>query len=331
MESVTGIKKFIRSKTFTLLILFVALVILFTILSGGSYLSVNNMTSILNGMVLVTFLTIGEAFLLIMGNLDLSAGYVGTMSAYIFCISITNWGFPWWGGLIMGVATGAICGLLNALMVCELNFQSFIATLAMSSIAQGLTYVISGGAAVPLQNNVWAFVGTKTIGGIVPVSVIIALLFLLVYGILLAKTKFGRTIYLCGGNPTAARLCGLNPKKYLYGMFINCGALASVAGIMFAARQKNITVNGISQNQFGGVTAAILGGISFGGGSGNMLGCFFGLCILNGFETGMTVLGANPYLKNVFNGALLIVALLFDVVSNKRAAKKQLAKTMQSN
>ena len=76
MESVTGIKKFIRSKTFTLLILFVALLILFTILSGGSYLSVNNMTSILNGMVLVTFLTIGEAFLLIMGNLDLSAGYV---------------------------------------------------------------------------------------------------------------------------------------------------------------------------------------------------------------------------------------------------------------
>lgn len=327
MESTSGMKKFVKSKTFTLLLLFIIMVALFTVLSKGQYLKVNNMKSILNGMVLVAFLAIGEAFLLILGYLDLSVGYLGTLAAFACCLSIANWNLPWWLALILALALGAFGGFLNACMVCKLKFQAFIATLAMSSVCQGLTYVVSGGLACPLRAKPLTFLGTKNIGGVVPVGVILAVLFLVVYGVILAKSKFGRSIYLCGGNPAAARLCGLNPQKYVYGMFINCGALSAVAGVMYAARQKSIMVGGISNNQFTGVTAAILGGISFGGGSGNMFGCFLGLCLLNGFDVGMTVLGVSSYVKTVFSGLLLIAALLFDNFSVKRRQKKQLKAT----
>ncbi|MBR4743048.1 MAG: hypothetical protein IK082_02510, partial [Oscillospiraceae bacterium] len=187
-------KKFTRSKTFTLLLLFVFMILLFTALSGGRYLSAKNMKSILNGMVLVAFLAIGEAFLLILGYLDLSVGYLGTLSAFVCCMAIAHLNIPWWLALIMAIVCGGLGGFLNACMVCKLNFQAFIATLAMSSICQGLTYIINGGRACQLKSNEIIFLGSGTIGGFLPVGIVVALVFLIVYGVLLAKTKFGRSI-----------------------------------------------------------------------------------------------------------------------------------------
>ena len=129
---------------------------------------------------------------------------------------------------------------------------------------------------------------------------------------------------MCGCNREAARLAGLKPKKICYILFINMGFLASLSGIILAARMKSATVTGISGNQFSGITAAILGGISFGGGSGGMLGAFFGLLLLNCFNNGMTVMGVNPYWQTVASGALLLIALMFDFISMVRKEKKLL-------
>ena len=322
-----SIRKFTRSKTFTLLLLFIFMVVLFTAVSAGRYLTAKNMKAILNGMVLVAFLAIGEAFLLILGYLDLSVGYLGTLAAFVCCMTLANWNIPWWLALILALCTGGLGGFLNSMMVTKLKFQAFIATLAMSSICQGLTYIINGGRACPLKSKEIIFLGSGTIGGFLPFGIVVALVFLIVYGVILAKTKFGRSIYLCGGNAQAARLAGLHPQKYVVAMFINCGCLASISGLMYAARQKSIMVGGIANNQFTGITAAILGGISFGGGSGNMFGCFLGLCILNGFDVGMTVLGVASYVKTIFSGLLLIAALLFDNFTSARAKRAQLAAT----
>jgi ribose/xylose/arabinose/galactoside ABC-type transport system permease subunit len=230
-------------------------------------------------MVIVSFLTIGEGMLIIYGNIDLSSGAVGTLAAVILGSSLTNLGLPWYLSLLSGFAVGVVFGLINATLIVKFRFQPFIATLAMAGVAEGLTYVFGNAAAVDVKDPVLTFIGTHRFAdGLIPFSVIISLALLLGYGLLMSKTEFGRSVYMCGCNREAARLAGLKPKKICYILFINAGVLASLSGIILAARMKSATVTGISGSQFSGITAAILGGISFGGGSAACSARFSACC-----------------------------------------------------
>jgi ribose/xylose/arabinose/galactoside ABC-type transport system permease subunit len=178
-----------------------------------------------------------------------------------------------------------------------------------------------GGKTVNIKDPAIVWIGTGKIADFLPVTIIIALVAILIYGIVLAKTKFGRSIYLCGGNRQAARLAGLNPRRLSYLLFANSGMLGALAGILYAGRLKVGNLTGTNTYAFPAITAAILGGISFGGGSGGMLGCFIGLLIINGFNNGLTVLGVTPYWQSVASGLLLLLALTFDYISTKNAKK----------
>ncbi len=329
MKRAADLRRFVQSKAFTLVVMLAVLIMIFTVATGGTYLKIGNIKTILNAIVIVTFLAIGEGYLIIYGNIDLSLGTVGTLCGCVMGVVMTNWGMPWYLGFLGAFLTGILCGFLNAVMVNQLNFQPFIATLAMKSIAESLAYVVTRGIRIPLENDVVSFIGTKKIlGGLLPVNVFIALLFILVYGIILSRSKFGRTVYLCGGNKKAAKLTGINPKKTSYILFMNAGFLAALASTIYASRLKNATPTGISSQQFSGITAAILGGIAFGGGSGGMFGCFLGLLVLNAFNNGMTCIGVNTYVQTIFSGLLLIAALMLDYVSQSSQARQIMRASM---
>jgi ribose/xylose/arabinose/galactoside ABC-type transport system permease subunit len=322
MEKTSKLQNFMRSKLATLIGLLVVMIIVFTVLSKGTFLNPINVKNILNMMVLYMLFAVGEGLLIISGELDLSPGYIGTMCGVFVAFLLANTAIPSIIVLLMALALGGIIGLINAVLINGLGFQSFIATLATGSfIARGITYIIANGKTVQIKDPLVLFIGTEKIGNFFPVALIISLLVILVYGIILAKTQFGRGIYLCGGNRQAARLAGLNPKKLSYVLFINSGVIGALAGILLAGRLKSGNMNGTNTYAFPAITAAILGGISFGGGSGGMLGCFIGLLIINGFTNGLTVMQVNPYLKDVFSGLLLMLALTFDYFT-ARSAKK---------
>ncbi len=325
MKNSYRLKSFFKSKAFTMLLLTIAVIVFFTIFTGGIFIKPLNIRNILNAMVIVSFLTIGEGMLIIYGNIDLSSGAVGTLSSVILGCALTNLGLPWYISLLAAFAVGAAFGILNATLIVKFRFQGFIATLAMASVAEGLTYVFGNAAAVEVKDPVLTFIGTyRFADGLIPISVIIALALFLIYGLIMSKTEFGRSVYMCGCNREAARLAGLKPEKICYILFVNMGILASLSGIILAARMKSATVTGISASQFAGITAAILGGISFGGGSGGMLGAFFGLLLLNCFNNGMTVMNVNPYWQTVASGALLLIALMLDFISMMRKERKLL-------
>ena len=322
MNKSHGLNRMLKRKEFSLLIVLILVMIFFGIMTHGKFFKPLNIRNILNAMVIVAFLTIGEGMLIIYGNIDLSAGTVGTLSAIVMAHGVTTFGLPWWIAVIMAVCMGLITGFINATLITRLHFQPFIATLAMKSICEGLADVFGNASAVKIENKALSWIGNyKFANNIIPVAVIIALLFMLVYGIILAKTKFGRKIYLCGGNRQAAFLAGISPVKMCYVLFMNMGALAALAGCMLAARVSSATVTGVNSNQFSGVTAAILGGISFGGGSGGMAGAFIGLLLLNCFNNGMTLIGLDPYWQTVASGALLLLALIIDYYNTRGKAR----------
>jgi len=312
------LKKFISPKVITLLIFLIVIVLFFGIgakaFGKGSFFTLSNLRTIFSTMVIVALLTVGAGCLIISGAIDLSAGYVGTFCGVILAVFVTNVGLPWLPALILTILLGMVFGLFNAVLVNEFGFQPFIATLATGSLAQGFTLIACNAKAIPINDSVLVWLGAGRIGEVVPVAVILAIAAFFIYGVILAKTKFGRSVYLVGGNANAAKLTGLNPKRISYILFMNGAGLAALAGSLLSARLKSGSINGIIQSNFAGITAAIIGGISFGGGSGGMGGAFLGLLIINCFNNGMTVMGISPNWQTVSSGMLLILALAFDFI-----------------
>ena len=317
------IDRFTKSNLFPLIVLLVIIIIFFQFASPKfAYLKVANIRNILSTMVLYTLLSIAVGLLIIFGEIDLSPGYTGAVPGVILAQMLSVGAAPWYVVLIICLLTGVAFGLLNAVLVNELKIQSFIATLATGSfVAAGLTYIVTNSKTVFFEDATIKSIFTGRIGDVLPITVIIAALAIIIYGIILAKTKFGRSIYLSGGNRAAARLAGINPKKISYILFINSGFLGAVCGIVFTGRMMAGNLIGPANYTFPAITAAILGGFSFGGGSGNMLGCFLGLAIMNGFNNGLIVLGVSNFWQNSASGAILLLALTVDYFTTKRARR----------
>jgi len=313
----------LKSKTISLIILLVIMIVVFEIVSGGGVLKPLNIRNILQSITIVSLLTIGAGTLMISGEIDLSLGGIGTLCA-VLAAQFLNMGLPWPVAFIVPIIIGGLVGMFNAFLVNELHFQSFIATLATASITQGAGFLISGGMGITINNPVFRFLGTQRIADFVPWSLLISLAALIIYGYILHRTRFGRGVYLIGGNPKAARLAGIRPKRISYTLFINAGALAALAGILLASRLLVANTVGITSSQFAGLTAAILGGISFGGGTGGMGGAFIGILILNCFNNGMAVVNVPPYWQTVASGALLLVALTVDFMNIRRRNRIEL-------
>jgi ribose/xylose/arabinose/galactoside ABC-type transport system permease subunit len=287
---------------------------------GMLFLSANIMV-ILNAMVLASFVVTGVGLLLIFGGIDLSTGAVGSFTAVLMATLIVKVHLPWWLASLACISTGALCGFVNAIFINEMNFQPFIATLAMSQIATGFMYIVGKGTPVSISDPVIQWIGRSKIFGAAPFNNILALICLLIYGFILSKTEFGRKIYLCGGNRTAARLAGINVKKMSYIMFTNCGMLAGFAAFVLTCRIGGTTMQRMTSFQFTAITAALLGGITFGGGGGTIQGCFIGIMIINVFQNGLTLLSINVHLQTIFNGMILVIALALDIFSARRQRK----------
>jgi len=324
--------KFFKSKTFTLVVMFAVIIAVFSVLSKGSYFSLTNLRTVLNTMVLYLLLAIGVGLIILLGEIDLSSGYIGTVCGALLAAMSATFGFPWYVAIFLALLLGVVFGLVNGLLINELKFPSFIATLGVGQfIARGLTLVISSGQTIQIYDETIIYLGNgRILNKTVPVAIFISLFAVVVYGIILAKTKFGRSIYMCGGNKDAARLAGLNPKRISYILFANNGFLGALAGSIFTGRLKAGDLTGTNSYTFTAITAAILGGISFGGGTGGMLGCFIGLLVIQSFTNGLVVLRVGTHWMTAATGALLIFALIFDYVNNRRSTRLKIGKSSRA-
>jgi ribose transport system permease protein len=325
-------KRFLITKYFSLLVVIILMLIVFYILTDGKILVPANIRQIFNGMVITSFFAMGCGMLILFGYIDLSVGAVGSFSGCVITVLNASLGVPIALAIVCGVVTGILFGMFNGFMVNKLRFEPFIATLAMASLIRGIGYNLVSANGMKIHDPFLQWLGgTKFFNNLLPITVLIAIVFFVVYGIVLAKTKFGRTIYLCGGNQQAARLSGLRPKRLSYILFANCGFLAAVCGVLVTARVGTAYATALDTYQFTGLTAAMLGGIAFGGGSGDMLGCFLGMLILALFNNGTALIGLDHNIAVIFNGALLVIALAIDAVSARRRAKSWVKKSLAEN
>ncbi|NLM84334.1 MAG: ABC transporter permease [Clostridiales bacterium] len=325
------VKRLVRTQAFSLLILLVAMILIFTALAalkGARFFTAKTFIGILQDIAVPGFLAIGAGCLIVSGNIDLSQATVGALSGIVIAIGISWWGLPWYVAVLIAMLFAAAIGLINAILINEIGMAPFIATMAMAAVIRALMQLLatdSGGAlqsTVTFTDPALTTIGGYNIIGDIPMTIVIVVVAFIIYGIILKKTELGRSIYMIGGNRRAARLSGINSKGIIYFLYINCSVLGGISGLAYTARAKQGSLQALSGDQFTGLTAAILGGISFAGGSGGMGGAFLGLVVLKTFYKGMLIVGSSTYLTLVLSGTLLILALSLDVWSQRRQRKR---------
>lgn len=317
-----------KSKGLVLGVVTIVFAIFFQIMNS-KFLSVANLQGIMIAMSLSGTITVGMACLLMSGSIDLAAGAEGCIGG-IFCGLLLQTGMPWPVAVLITIMIGMGLGLVNAFLCNVLGFMPFIATIGMQSIIRAAGSLITRSQNIPISNKAFWKVGTSTLW-IFPMPFVIMVVLMILYGVLISKTPFGRRMLLCGGNRQAARLAGINPKKISTIMFVNNGAVACIAGAVLAARMHTSSPTSVIGAEMDGMTASIIGGVSFmGGGSSGMGVVFVGLLLLNVFQNGLTTIKLNSYWQVVASGGLLVIALIVDYYREKRRVAQLKAGTAKA-
>lgn len=309
-------------KNKSVIIIFVLIIVVVgATLLNSNYLSGDNIKTILFSCALSGTISVGVGCLLISGNNDLSCAAVGCFAGLLMSVIMRDTSLGWAPSLIICIIFGAAAGAFNAFLSTVCHMMPFIATLAMMSVWQGLGYIISNNLTIMLTDEVYWEVCTGTLFGVIPYAFLYTCVLMLIYGFILHSTRFGRSIYMVGGNRQAARLAGISSEKITSILMINCSALAAFGGCILAGRMHGGNPASVHGTQLTSITAVVMGGVAFGGGSGGMLGAFFGVLLLNAFNNALTVVGLGTYWQMLASGVLLVVALMIDYASTQYTEK----------
>ena len=312
------------------LILLGATIVVFALFTAlnKNYFSWTNFVNILVASSLVGLVSIGHTYLIIAGQNDLSPGSLAAFSGVLAALLVST-GMNLFLSFVITIICGALVGVFNAFMVNRIKLEAFIATLVTQSIVRGFAYILCNGKPVAIVNQSFIQIGKARFLDI-PVAVWIMLVAFLIFGFILAKTRFGRSLYAIGGNKDAARLAGLNPKRIVLITFIMMGVMCAIGGIVFAARMNSGQPAANVNLEFDAITAVILGGVSFTGGVGTMGGTIIGVFLIQAFNTGLTMVNVPSFWQYVAKGALLLFALASDFI-RKQNRERQLLEASKKN
>jgi len=280
------------------------------------FLSIDNITTMLRSMSYIGVIALGMTFLLITGAFDLSVGATAGLSAIVCSYVMAKLNLPIPVGVLAGLATGALVGLVNGFVVLKLGVPAFIATLGMLNIAKGITYLISKGYTIyPLPEAIGTFGMAEPFG--TSWGFVIFAVMAVVGAFILSKTSYGRKLYVVGGNQEVARLAGISPARIQLSAFVLVGMCAALAGMLLMARivtgQPTIGL-GWELNVIAGV---VIGGVSLFGGAGSILGAVIGLLIMQVVTNGLVIINVDPYWQTVAIGLIMIIAVAIDILRRK--------------
>lgn len=303
------------------LILIVALIIVVAIFSSlnGNYFSWTNFVNILVAASLIGLVAIGHTYLIIAGQNDLSPGSVAAFTG-VLCATLVSMGLPFVLAALVTLLSGVVVGLFNSWMVNKIKIEAFIATLVTQFVFRGFAYILCDGRPVSITDYAYLSIGATRFLSI-PLSVWIMLVLILIFGLVLAKTKFGRSVYAIGGNKDAARLAGLNPQRIVTILFVIMGVVTALGGIVFSSRMHSGQPAANVNLEFDAITAVVLGGVSFTGGVGDMVGTILGVILIQAFNTGLIMVNVPSFWQYVARGALLLFALTSDYIRKTKREK----------
>ena len=306
----------------------IALVVMCIVLSflSDRFLTGENAWNVMRQISVNMIISVGMTLVILTGGIDLSVGsilaFAGAVTAGMlkFGAEFTNLnvyiGFTLLGALIGGTLVGAFLGWFNGLTITRFKVPPFVATLAMLTIARGLTMLLTGGFPITGLGDNMAFIGTGWFLGI-PMPVWISAIVVLAAVVLTKRTVLGRHIYAIGGNETAAELSGLKIKKIKMIVYSIAGALAGIGGIIVTSRLDSAQPNAGFGFELDSIAAVVIGGTSLSGGKGTIMGTVQGALIIGILNNGLVLLNVSPFWQQVIKGLVILMAVVVEKFNSK--------------
>jgi ribose transport system permease protein len=322
MRTNSLLKRLVKGKAVFLFLLIIAVLAVTYIVKPASF-TIGNAKQLMQNISFIGVISVGISCLFICGGIDFSTSAHATVGMVFFALCLQKFGgAPWPIFILVSVAFGVVAGLVNAFFSEVLNLMPFIATIGMQSVwTGGIMWFVN---AQPIQITRASFTGlaTKYLGPI-PMFFLLFVLLAVIYSIALRYTNFGRSMYMVGGNPAAARLAGINISKTKAAVFVNNGILAAIGGLVWASQQGMGSPNGLTSAspEMTAMSASILGGVAFSGGAGGLGGAFFGVCLVTTVTYALQAMSLPLWTVTMVNGLLLVTALTLDGLRSRKQAK----------
>lgn len=299
---------------YRILFVFVGICILLSVLTPV-FLSVNNIINVIRQVSINGILAAGMTMVIISGGIDLSVGSVAAICGAIVAGTLLKLGLA--PAMLLSVATGALLGLINGLVITKGKVAPFVATLGMTTVARGLTLIYTGGRPIYNLTDAFRVLGAGYVGPI-PVPVLILALVIAVVHFVMSSTVFGREVYALGGNEEAARYSGINVERRRMLVYISMGLLSAVTGIVLTSRLGSADPTAGVGFETDAIAAVVIGGTSMSGGEGSVIGSLIGALIIGVMNNGLNLLNVSPYYQQIFKGLIVVLAVLMDSASRRK-------------
>jgi ribose transport system permease protein len=301
------------------LLLCLILVIAFFSFTAENFFSVRNMTNVLGQASLALIAGIGCAVVFISGEVDISIGSLLAAIALPLIVIMNST-----ESLVLGVGAALLFGLaigaINGWLAAYAGINSLIVTLGTMFIMRGGVYLYTGQRAIPDDIALDSFIALSDgrLFGVIPYAAVIAIILLVAFAYMMRHRPFGRQVYAVGGNPEVARLAGYDVRRVKFKCFLISSTLATIAGIILAARVGSAQHTAGLNFEFQVVAATVLGGVSLAGGIGSLTGMALGVLILQFLSNGLRGLGLPTEWQLVITGLIIIAAVAFDEAKRRR-------------
>ena len=305
----------LRARTFGIVAV-IALFVLVTASIESRFVSANNIQFILSQTSLYALLAVGEAMVIITRNVDLSIGSVVGLSAYVSANQFqAHPGISIVTVFLVGLGVGAACGLVNGTIIAVGRVPSLVVTLAMLYIIRGVDTIIVGSKEVVANSEPDAFnnIPEHTALGVPLIAIAVAVV-VAIAAYYMRSYRSGRDLYAIGSEPQAATLAGIPIARRVFVVFLISGAIAGVAGVLWASQYATITSTAASGLELQVIAAVVVGGVAIFGGSGTVVGAALGALLLQTITTALNVLGIPSLWTQAIAGFLLLVAITLDRV-----------------
>lgn len=307
----------------------IGLLVLALVLSflSDTFFTAANFVNVMRQVAVNVCIATGMTLVILTEGIDLSVGSILALSGAIAAGLLKNGiqlpsvnlyiGFTVLGAIVAAIVVGSAVGWFNGFVITKFNVPPFIATLAMLTIARGLTMLYTRGQPISNLGAGFAYIGSGSFVGI-PVPVWIAIVVVLAAVFIVRKTRLGRYVYAIGGNETAARLSGIRINRVKVIVYVLAGALAAVGGIIVTSRLDSAQPNAGINYELDAIAAVVIGGTSLSGGIGTIWGTVIGAVIIGVLNNGLVLLNVSPFWQEVVKGAVILLAVAIDKLGGKK-------------
>ncbi|MFC2136300.1 ABC transporter permease [Bacteroidota bacterium] len=279
------------------------------------FLTVSNILNIAQQTTINAIIAVGLTYVIITAGIDLSVGSIMAFAGVVLA-SMLKADQPIFVAVLAGLLTGAVCGLINGLLISYGKLPPFISTLGMMSVARGAALLYTDGRPVSGFNADFRFIATGEILHI-PVPIIIMIVIYLIAHLILTRTKLGRYTYAIGGNEQAALLSGVNVNLIKTVVYSICGMLSGIAAVLLTARLNSAQPIAGIMYELDAIAATVIGGTSLVGGEGKISGTLIGALIMGVLRNGLNLLGVSSFIQQIVIGSVIILAVLIDMQLKK--------------